>query len=143
MPRPADDDRVLVEVPRWAVDLFNPAGRAVVILAVTALGGFAALTVAWREVAATLFVPFQVPWLVSAGMSGVALTVTALALLGIHLERRAAAEQHADVDRLTQSVMESADALARWSAPRTTSRRTAPAKKARPRKRAGREIPPE
>ena len=137
MPRPVEDERVLVEVPSWAAELFHPAGRAAVILAVAAVSGFGAVAYAWWEVAATLFVPFQVPWLISAGIAGVAVTVTSLALLGVHLERRAAAEHRADVDDLTRAVLTMADELATWAA---TPRRPKRARKAPARRSAAKSV---
>jgi hypothetical protein len=67
-----------------------------------AIAGMVLLGLGWRGSARTLFVPLQVPWLVSAGIAGLAMTGGALALLDVHLERRRAAMRRQQTDDLVR-----------------------------------------
>jgi hypothetical protein len=89
--------------------LRDPGVRAgVVLVAVVALG-FALLGFGWRGVARTPYVPFQVPWLLSAGVVGIALIGTALGALTIHVGRREAAAARAVTDEIVRTAIELAD----------------------------------
>lgn len=75
--------------------------------------GLALLGQAWRGLAATLVVPFQVPFLVSGAFAGIALVGTGLALLVVHLERaESALERHrvAQVQRRVLALLSAAPA---------------------------------
>jgi hypothetical protein len=76
----------------------DPGLRAVGVLAAVAVGGLAGLVLAWRGAAASLDVSVQVPFVVSGAFGGIALTGASLALLAIHLDRRATAGERAVLD---------------------------------------------
>jgi hypothetical protein len=65
-----------------------------------AAGGLVAVVVGWRITALERFVPLQAPAGVSAGVGGVVLAGTGLALLALQLERRAAAHRADAIDEL-------------------------------------------
>jgi hypothetical protein len=84
--------------------LRDPGARAVAVLIAAAAAGFVALGLAWRGLAATLDVWVQLPFVVSGGFGGVALTGTALALLDIHLSRRSAAAERVALEELLAAL---------------------------------------
>jgi hypothetical protein len=75
-----------------------------VLLALLA-GGFLALWLGYREVAALALVPFQVPYLVSGGLVGLATIGTALALLTIHIGRVEEAEERRQLAELQREAL--------------------------------------
>ena len=93
--------------------LRDPGLRAVAVLVAVAVGGLAGLGLAWRGAAANLDVWVQVPFLVSGALGGVALTGTSLALLAIHLDRRAAAEERDLLDEAIAEVAARIEAVVR------------------------------
>jgi len=68
---------------RSLVTLRDPGVRAALVLLASAVAGFVLFAVAWRGVARTIYVPFQLPWLMSAGVVGVAIIGAALGALSI------------------------------------------------------------
>ena len=98
---------------RAAAALADPGLRAALVLTTVVLAGFAGIAVGWRGVAANLYVPLQVPFLVSAAVGGVALAGTAAALLAVHLERRAAAVRRRELDSIIRTTGLIAQALRR------------------------------
>lgn len=86
---------------RW---LRHPAAPSMVLFAAITLAGFAAMALGWRVAARTLFVPFQVPALVSGGMGGLALVVLGIGFAAIQAERRAAAVERAETDALLDEL---------------------------------------
>lgn len=109
MSSPGPTARVSIEVPAWVASLTDRGVRAALVLVVVAACGFAIIGFAWSEVAARLYVPLQLPFLVSGVFSGVAITGTCLALLAVHLERRAAATDRLALDRAIATIAELAD----------------------------------
>jgi hypothetical protein len=89
--------------------LRDPGVRAVVVLFALAGAGFALLGLAWRGVARTPYVPFQLPWLLSAGVAGIAVIGTALGVLSIHVGRRESAAARAVTDEIVRTAIELAD----------------------------------
>src|SRR5687767_7028775 len=73
--------------------LRDPRVSTTLVLLAVLAGGFVLLWLAYRSVAAIGLVPFQVPFVVSGGVVGVALVGTALSLLLGHLDRAEAAEE--------------------------------------------------
>ena len=88
----------------WRV-LRDPRVSTTLVLVVLAVGGLLLLSQGWRGAAATLYVPFQVPYLVSGAVVGVALTGTALALLRVHLDRAEAAQERRETAELQRDVL--------------------------------------
>jgi hypothetical protein len=79
---------LVVTLPPWARSLRDAARDGLVTVAVLGFGAFAILALGWRGAAATPFVYFQVPWLMSAGLGGLALIGLALASWSIQDARR-------------------------------------------------------
>jgi hypothetical protein len=86
-----------------ATDPFWLSCAAAVVLA---LVGFVFIGLAWRGVARTAFVPFQLPWIVSGGLGGLCLVAAGLAVLATQLSRRDAARERRDLDRLVELTAE-------------------------------------
>lgn len=88
----------------WRI-LRDPRVSTTLVLAAVVVGGFALLGQGYRGAAATLFVPYQVPFLVSGAIAGLALIGAGLALLSIHLERTEAAQERREVAALQRDVL--------------------------------------
>lgn len=88
----------------WKV-LRDPRVTTTLVLSVVVVVGFALVVLGYRGAAALLFVPFQVPYLVSGGVIGLALVGSGLALLGVHLDRTEAAEERRAVAALQRDVL--------------------------------------
>lgn len=87
--------------------------RSVVAAAALVVAGFAAITIAWVGVSATLVVPTQVAFAVSGGMGGFALVGAGIALLEVQRRRYAAAEERRDVAGFAAELGDIAELLAR------------------------------
>lgn len=87
----------------------DPGVQAFVVLAALAVAGFVMLGLAWRGDARTPYVPLQMPWLVSGGVTGLALLGLALGAWSIHLGRRADAAHRAAVDEVVRDAIELAE----------------------------------
>jgi len=107
--QPGPGDYVLVRVPRWQAALHDPGIQAVLVLALLAVASFVMLALAWRGGARTPYVPFQIPWLVSGGMAGLALLGMALGGWSIHLGRRQDAAHRAATEDLVREAAELAE----------------------------------
>jgi hypothetical protein len=95
--------------------LRDPGIRAGLVLLGVVVTGFALFPVAWRGVARTSYVPLQLPWLLSAGVVGLALIGGALGALTIHVGRRADAVHRAAVDDVVRTALELVDELKKRS----------------------------
>ncbi|HVF21241.1 MAG TPA: hypothetical protein VNA14_13510 [Mycobacteriales bacterium] len=87
-------------------DVTAPAVSIALVLSATGLSSFVFFYVAWRGAARTPIVPFQVPFLVSGGLGGLALLVFALGLLDVHAGRVEAAHRRADADVVLREAVE-------------------------------------
>jgi hypothetical protein len=88
--------------------LRDPRLSTSLVLGAAVIGGLLLLAQGWRGVAGTLIVPFQLPYLVSGAVAGVALVGAALGLLRVHLDRVEAAEERrrtADLQRETLRLL--------------------------------------
>jgi hypothetical protein len=88
----------------WAV-LKDPRVSTTVVLGATVVAGLALIVLGYRGAAATLLVPFQVPFLVSGAMAGLAVVGTALTLLRVHLDRVEAAEERRAIAELQRDAL--------------------------------------
>lgn len=88
----------------WAV-LKDPRVSTTLILAAVVVAGFALIGQGYRGAAATLYVPFQTPYVVSGALLGVALVAFGLSLLRIHLDRTEAAAERREVAALQRDVL--------------------------------------
>jgi hypothetical protein len=88
----------------WRI-LRDPRVTTTLVLSAVVLGGFGLLGVGYRGAAALLFVPFQVPFLVSGAVVGLAFVGGGLALLIVHLDRTEAAEERRATAALQRDVL--------------------------------------
>ena len=94
--------------PDWSRDPVAPSLRLYGGLVV---GGFVAIGLGWRAAARTLFVPFQVPALVSGGVGGLALIVLGAGLAVTQVGRRLAATERAETEDLLDEAAAVLDVL--------------------------------
>lgn len=80
--------------------LRDPSSQGTVLFVVLLSVGFAGIAIGWRVAARTLFVPFQVPALVSGGLGGIALVLLGAGLLSVHASRSLAAQERAVFEEL-------------------------------------------
>lgn len=85
--------------------------QASLVLVAIAAAGLVGLGLAWRGGAATLGVYTQMPFVVSGGIGGVALTGAFLGLLAVHRERRAAATERLWLEAAIATATEIAEKL--------------------------------
>jgi hypothetical protein len=85
----------------------DPAFASLALFTGIVLAGFVAIGFGWRVAARTLFVPAQVPALVSGGLAGVALVLIGAALVSVQVERRSNALERAQ----TEDLLDEASAL--------------------------------
>ena len=90
--------------PSWAQD---PAFSSLALFTGVVLAGFVSIAVGWKVAARTLFVPSQIPPLISGGLGGVALVLIGAGLLSVQSDRRAAALERAQ----TEDLLDEASAL--------------------------------
>jgi hypothetical protein len=88
----------------WRV-LRDPRVSTALVLAAVVVAGLLLLSQGWRGTAATLFVPYQMPYLVSGVIAGVACTGAGLALLRVHLDRTEAAQERQETAALQREVL--------------------------------------
>lgn len=90
--------------PAWLQD---PAAASLVLFGGVVVLGFVTIGIGWKVAARTLFVPSQVPALVSGGLAGVALVLIGAGLVTVQADRRAAALERAQ----TEDLLDEAAAL--------------------------------
>lgn len=88
----------------WKV-LRDPRVTTSLVLGAVVVVGFGLLGAGYRGAAALLLVPFQVPYLVSGAVVGLALVGAGLGLLVVHLDRTEAAEERRAVAALQRDVL--------------------------------------
>jgi hypothetical protein len=88
----------------WQV-LRDPRVSVTLILSGVVLAGLALLGLGYRGAAALLFVPLQMPYVVSGGGLGLAAVGAGLALLMAHLDRAEAAQERREVASLQRDVL--------------------------------------
>src|SRR5688572_12766284 len=96
--------------PVWMQD---PAAPSLMLFAGLVLTGFVAIGLGWRVAAATLFVPFQTPALVSGAMGGLALILVGAGLANIQAGRRLAATERAETESLLDEAADLVEAFRR------------------------------
>ena len=85
---------------KWLRDQGN---QSLLVLGLIAVAGCVMWGLAWRGVARTIYVPLQLPWIISGGIAGLALLGLALAAWSIHLGRRQNAIHRAAVEDLVRT----------------------------------------
>jgi len=73
--------------------------------------GFALIAIAWAKVAALTNVALQLPYVVSAGMSGLAVVMCGVLIVNVAAKRQDAAERARQMERLTSIMAELKEAL--------------------------------
>jgi len=112
--------------------------RAAVILAMFVVAGFVVIGLAWSGSAARGYAIYQLPWVVSGGMVGIALVGLGIGLLDLHIWRRQAALRRAALGEVVRDTSELTDAIAA----RVLARRAVAAKAAKkPAKRPAKTSP--
>jgi hypothetical protein len=97
-----------VRRPDWTRD---PAAPSLALFGALVVGGFVAIGLGWRAAARTLFVPFQVPALVSGGVGGLALIVLGAGLAATQVTRRLNAQERSETEDLLDEAAALLDAL--------------------------------
>ncbi len=88
----------------WKI-LRDPRVSTSLVLAGFVVVGLVLLGQGWRGLAATLVVPFQVPFLISGAFAGIALLGTGLGLLIVHLDRTESALERQRVAEVQRGVL--------------------------------------
>lgn len=83
--------------PAWTRD---PAAPSLALFTGLALAGFVAIALGWKVAARSLFVPAQVPAVVSGGLAGTALVLLGSGLFHVQATRRLAAAERATTEDL-------------------------------------------
>jgi hypothetical protein len=87
--------------------LLDPASTALVYLGVVvAAAGFVLLVVGWSDVAGTVDVGRQMPYLMSTGLPGIALVMVGLVLVNVSIRRQDSAERARQMSALTEALTE-------------------------------------
>jgi hypothetical protein len=104
-----------MQVPRPRVPdrLRDPGAQSVLVLVLLVIAGFVMLGLAWRGAARTIYVPLQMPWVISGGLAGLGLIGFAYGALSIHLGRRQDAVHRAEVEDLVRAAATLAEELRR------------------------------
>jgi len=110
---PDPSRRVSITVPAWVAALADPGIQVVGVLALLALGSFGMFVWGWHGVARTIYVPFQLPWMISASVAGLGLLGFSLGAWSIHLGRRQDAAHRAFTEDVVRDAAELADRVAR------------------------------
>ena len=96
--------------PDW---LRDPAAPSLLLFSALALSGFAVIAIGWKVAARTLFVPAQVPALVSGGFAGLALVLVGAGLASVQAGRRLAAAERAETEAVIEEAVGILEALDR------------------------------
>lgn len=89
--------RRALNIVRW---LRDPALPGLLMMVAIVIGGVVAIYFGWRGVARTIYVPLQLPEIVSGGLGGIALIGLGLALFDLQMTRHELAlerKQNADI----------------------------------------------
>ena len=88
----------------WVL-LKDPRVSTTAVLSAAVLAGLGLVVLGYRGAAATLLVPFQMPYLVSGALMGLATVGTAFVLLSVHLDRVEAAEERRQLAELQRDTL--------------------------------------
>ena len=95
-----------VSLPAWlGADSAAPTWIGLVVCA----AGFVLILIAWAQVAGETQVYLQLPYLVSAGITGLALVMVGLTIINVAAKRRDGAERARQIDQLV-SILEEVQA---------------------------------
>ena len=100
--------RPSLSLPTW----LNAASPAVVWIGLGVAGiGFVLIGIAWAQVAGETQVYLQLPYLASAGLTGLGLIMVGMTLINVAAKRRDAAERERQIDQLVSILEEVQTAL--------------------------------
>ena len=100
--------RPSLSLPTW----LNPASPAVIWMGLGLAGiGFVLIGIAWAQVAGETQVYLQLPYLASAGLTGLGLIMVGMTLINVAAKRRDAAERERQIDQLVSILEEVQTAL--------------------------------
>jgi hypothetical protein len=101
---PSDAPRARrVRVPAW----LRPGSPALTYIGVAvAVIGFVLILLAWGQVAGETQVYLQIPYLVSAGLTGVGLVMVGLTVVNVAAKQRDAADRDRQMDQLVSILTE-------------------------------------
>jgi len=88
----------------WST-LRDPRVSTTGVLLAAIAGGFVAIWLGYREIARLGLVAFQLPYLMSAGVIGLAVIGTALGLLSVHVSRVEEAEERRQLVELQRVAL--------------------------------------
>lgn len=91
---------------RWAQPLLAAEHLGTWIGLLIAATGLVLIVVAWGRVAALTNVALQIPYLISAGLTGLGLVVVGLAVVNLSVHRRIAAQRSAQLGELRALLAE-------------------------------------
>lgn len=87
--------------------LLDPTSYALTYLGVLLVaGGFALIALAWADTARLTNVGLQLPYLVSAGLTGLGLVMVGLVLVNVAAKRQDGAERNRQMQVLTETLAE-------------------------------------
>lgn len=90
-----------------AATVLDPTSPVPVIAGVAVVAvGFGLIALGWAKVAGLTNVALQLPYLVSAGITGLALVMVGLLVINVTLRRQDAAERRRQFEVLTEAVRE-------------------------------------
>lgn len=88
---------------RWVARLLEPSSLVPTFVGVIAVAvGFVLIGVAWAEIAGLTVVSLQMPYLVSAGFTGLGLVMVGLIVVNVAAKRQDAAERARQMQTLTE-----------------------------------------
>jgi hypothetical protein len=97
---------------RVRLSFFEPASLLPTYLGIlVTIAGFALIALAWAKVAALTDVALQLPYLVSAGLTGLALVMVGLIVINIAAKRQDAAERARQLQTLSEALADLARSL--------------------------------
>ncbi len=98
----------LPEVPRSRGSLawLRQAGIGVWLGLFLALVGFGLIVFAWGKAAGVLDVALQVPYLISAGLTGLGLIMVGLLIVGLSVRQREATERERQLEELIAAMIQ-------------------------------------
>jgi hypothetical protein len=91
---------------RGSLAWLRQAGAGVWLGLFLALVGFGLIVFAWGKTAGLLDVALQVPYLVSAGLTGLGLIMVGLLIVGISVRQREAAERERQLEELIEAMIQ-------------------------------------
>lgn len=95
--------RLSLRVPTW---LKGNSPAPTFIGVAVAIAGFVLIMVAWGEVAGETQVYLQMPYLVSAGLTGLALVMVGLTIVNVAAKQRDAVDRDRQIDQLVSILTE-------------------------------------